>query len=57
MKLKDKEEFYEYIKEKNQKRKHHHKEMVMLYGRCSGMGNRYYKLPQKKVFRKRYFTR
>jgi len=55
--MKNKEEFYEYMEEKNQKRKHHHIKMVMLYGRCSGMGNRYYKLPQKKVFRKRFFTR
>ena len=57
MKVTNMKELCEYVAKKREERKHHHREMVMLYGRCRGMGNRYYKLPQKKVFRKRYFTR
>ena len=57
MKVTNMKELCQYVEKKKEERKHHHKEMVMLYGECGSMGNQYYKLPQKKVFSKRYFTR
>ena len=39
-----------YKAEKNRKIALHRQEMIRIYGRCSGMGNKRYKLPQKSVF-------
>jgi hypothetical protein len=57
MKVTNMKELCQYAENKKKARTHHHIEMVMLYGECGPMGNKYYKLPQKKVFSKRYFTR
>ena len=46
-------ELIAYTKMKRKQRKHNHTEILKVYGECKGMGNRRYKLPQKKVFRKR----
>tara|TARA_Y100000748_G_C15385360_1_gene445348 strand:+ start:298 stop:471 length:174 start_codon:yes stop_codon:yes gene_type:complete len=56
MKVNNMKELCQYAEKKRKARKHHHIEMVMLYGTCSGMGNRRYKLPQKQVFRKKFYT-
>ena len=43
-----------YVKEKRRKRAHQHYQMAKIYGECKGMGNRWYKLPQKSSFPKQY---
>jgi len=45
-------ELLEYVANKKKKQAHDHYEMVKFQGRCSGMGNRRYKVPQKSTFRK-----
>lgn len=50
-------ELCQYAEKKKKDRKYHHNAILEVYGECSGMGSKYYKLPQKKVFSKRYFTR
>ena len=47
-------ELCEYQSQKRLARKHHHQEMIKIYGECKGMGNRRYKLPQKSSFPKQY---
>ena len=47
-------ELCEYQSQKRLARKHHHKEMIKIYGECKGMGNRWYKSPQKSTFPKQY---
>ena len=37
-------ELCEYSRQKKLARKHHHQEMIKIYGECKGMGNRRYKL-------------
>ena len=49
-------ELCEYFTQKRKTRAAQHRELVKIYGECKGMGNRRYKLPQKKVFRKRFYT-
>ena len=49
-------ELCQYVENKKKARKHNHIEILKIYGECRGMGNRRYKLPQKKVFRKRFYT-
>lgn len=57
MKITNMKELCKYAEKKKKDRKHHHNSILEVYGECSGMGSKYYKLPQKKVFSKRYFTR
>ena len=47
-------ELCEYSRQKKLARKHHHQEMIKIYGECKGMGNKRYKLPQKSSFPKQY---
>ncbi len=47
-------ELCEYQSQKRLARKHHHQEMIKTYGECKGMGNRWYKSPQKSTFPKQY---
>ncbi len=47
-------ELCEYQSQKRLARKHHHQEMIKIYGECKGMGNRWYKSPQKSTFPKQY---
>ena len=47
-------ELCEYNRQKKLSRKHHHQEMIKIYGECKGMGNRWYKSPQKSTFPKQY---
>ena len=47
-------ELCEYQSKKRLARKHHHQEMIKIYGECKGMGNRWYKSPQKSSFPKQY---
>ena len=49
-------ELLQWFENKKKARKTHHIEMLKIYGECKGMGNRRYKLPQKKVFRKRFYV-
>ena len=48
-------ELLQYVEDKKKQRKFRHTEILKIYGECKGMGNRRYKLPQKKVFRKRFY--
>ena len=43
-------ELCEYNRQKKFARKAHHIELIKIYGECKGMGNRWYKLPQKSTF-------
>jgi len=45
-------ELLEYVANKQKKQTHDHYEMAKAYGKCKGMGNRRYKLPQKSTFSK-----
>ena len=47
-------ELCEYNRQKKLARKHHHQEMLKIYGACRGMGNRRYKLPQKSSWSKQH---
>ena len=47
-------ELCEYNMQKRKARAVKHRELIKIYGECKGMGNRRYKLPQKKVFSKKY---
>ena len=47
-------ELCEYSRQKKLARRHHHQEMIKIYGECKGMGNRRYKLQQKSSFPKQY---
>ena len=49
-------ELLQYVEDKKKQRKFKHTEILKIYGECKGMGNRRYKLPQKKVFRKRFYV-
>ena len=40
-------ELCEYSKQKKLARKAQHLELIKIYGECKGMGNRWYKSPQK----------
>tara|TARA_R100001510_G_scaffold32471_1_gene28999 strand:+ start:497 stop:688 length:192 start_codon:yes stop_codon:yes gene_type:complete len=46
------QELLEYVANKNKKRAHEHYEIAKVYGKCKGMGNRRYSVPQKKTYRK-----
>ena len=56
MKVTNMKELCQYVENKKKARKHNQIEILKIYGECRGMGNRRYKLPQKKVFRKRFYT-
>jgi hypothetical protein len=43
-----------YVEAKRRKRAHEHYEMAKVYGPCTGMGNKKYKLQQKSSFPKQY---
>ena len=45
-------ELLAYTKAMRKKRAHDHYEIAKIYGPCSGMGNRRYKVPQKSTFSK-----
>ena len=47
-------ELCEYVKNKHKTRNAQHKELIKIYGECKGMGNKWYKLPQKSSFPKQY---
>ena len=47
-------ELCEYVEAKRRKRAHEHYEMAKVYGPCTGMGNKRYKLQQKSSFPKQY---
>ena len=49
-------ELLQYVEDKKKQRRFRHIEILKIYGECKGMGNRRYKLPQKKVFRKRFYV-
>ena len=49
-------ELLQYVEDKKKQRRFRHTEVLKIYGECKGMGNRRYKLPQKKVFRKRFYV-
>ena len=49
-------ELLQYVENKKKQRRFRHTEILKIYGECKGMGNRRYKLPQKKVFRKRFYV-
>ena len=52
MKVNNMKELLEYVANKQKKQTHDHYEMAKAYGKCKGMGNRRYKLPQKSTFSK-----
>ena len=45
MQVSNMKELLEYVANKKKKQAHDHYEMVKFQGRCSGMGNRKYKVP------------
>jgi len=49
-------ELLQYVEDKKKQRRFRHTEVLKIYGECKGMGNRRYKLPQKKVFTKRFYV-
>ena len=49
-------ELLQYVEDKKKQRRFRHTEILKIYGECKGMGNRRYKLPQEKVFRKRFYV-
>ena len=49
-------ELLQYVEDKKKQRRFRHTEILKIYGECKDMGNRRYKLPQKKVFRKRFYV-
>ena len=52
MKVNNMKELLEYVSNKQKKQTHDHYEMAKVHGKCKGMGNRQYKVPQKSTFRK-----
>lgn len=52
MKVNNMKELLEYTAKKQKERAHQHYEVAKIYGPCSGMGNRRYKIPQKSTFSK-----
>jgi len=52
MKVNNMKELLKYVEEKKRKQAHSHYEVAKVFGPCSGMGNRRYKVPQKSTFRK-----
>ena len=47
-------ELCEYSANKRKALKHKHIEILKIYGECTGMGNRKYKLPQKSSYPKQH---
>ena len=47
-------ELCEYVANKRKYRRHEHLEIIKLYGECRGMGQKWYKLPQKSSYPKQY---
>ena len=47
-------ELCEYVSQKRKARASQHRKLVKIYGECKGMGNRWYKSPQKSNFPKQY---
>ena len=45
-------ELLQYVANKRKERAHQHYEMAKVYGKCSGMGNKFYKIPQRSNYRK-----
>ncbi len=43
-----------YAKAKKRERAHKHYEMAKIYGPCKGMGQKWYKLPQKSSYPKQH---
>ena len=52
MKVNNMKELLEYTAKKQKERAHQQYEVAKVYGSCSGMGNRRYKVPQKSTYRK-----
>ena len=45
-------ELLQYVANKRKERAHQHYEMAKVHGKCSGIGNKFYKLPQRSNYRK-----
>jgi len=45
-------ELCEYVSQKRKIRKAQHLEVLKIYGECRGMGQKWYKLPQKSSYSK-----
>jgi hypothetical protein len=52
MKVNNMKELLKYVEEKKRKQAHSHYEVAKVFGPCSGMGNRRYKVQQKSTFLK-----
>ena len=52
MKVNTMKELLEYVANKRKKQAHQHYEVAKIYGSCSGMGNKRYKINQKSTFTK-----
>ena len=52
MQVNNMKDLLKYVEEKKRKQAHDHYEMAKVYGKCKGMGNRRYKVPQKSTFAK-----
>ena len=47
-------ELCEYVSNKRKARAAQHTEIIKIYGECKGMGQKWYKSPQKSSFPKQY---
>ena len=52
MKVNNMKELLEYVANKRKKQAHQHYEVAKIYGSCSGMGNKRYRVQQKSTFTK-----
>lgn len=50
MKVTNMKDLLKYVEEKKKQRSHQHYELAKVYGPCSGMGNKRYKVNQKSTF-------
>ncbi len=50
MKVNNMKDLLKYVEAKKKQRAHQHYELAKVYGPCSGMGNRRYKVNQKSTF-------
>ena len=50
MKVTNMKDLLKYVEEKKKQRAHQHYELAKVYGPCSGMGNKRYKVNQKSTF-------
>ena len=50
MKVTNMKDLLKYVEAKKKQRAHQHYELAKVYGPCSGMGNKRYKVNQKSTF-------